>query len=301
MEKFSTSTSTSTPSVDNATGDKTQLFQLDERRQAMEEEANAIIDELTSSPPPTDDGNTVKPMGISTPLVDEEGYPRADVDVYRARHLRKRLNEFKFDHTLIKKKIEETMMQQINPKSDEEEKSRKKKKPKPKFDPLTGKWVVSSWDGNVVGVENGHLRRFDSIEKDQEGDIDELKQRAHHLCLDAKSGNNEEVDTTIRIPFAKIESVLANSPASDARLAVEDEICLFGTVDHSNHRGLKAMGDVVKRAFSDGTSIRVIVRRMGTVETTASSGDMGNLMTLSLTPKQWIGKGLVGCVFSPTI
>jgi hypothetical protein len=295
------SPSTVTPSADNATDDKTQLFQLDKRRQAMEEEANAIIDELTSSPPPTDDGKTVEPMGISTPLVDEEGYPRADVDVYRARHLRKRLNELKFDHTLIKKKIEETMMQQINSKNEEEEKARKKKKPKPKFDPQTGKWVVSSWDGNVVGVENGHLRRFDSIGKDQEGNIDELEQLAQHMLLDAKSGNNEEEDKTVRIPFAKIESVLANSPASDARLAVGDEICLFGTVDHSNHRGLKAMGDVVKRAFSDGTSIRVIVRRTGTVETTGCSDDMGNLMTLLLTPKQWIGKGLVGCVFSPTI
>ena len=110
----STTSTTSADSTNNATDDKTQLFQLDKRRHAMEEEASAIIDELTSSPPPTDDGKTVEPMGISTPLVDEEGYPRADVDVYRARHLRKRLNELKFDHVLIKKKIEETMMKQVS-------------------------------------------------------------------------------------------------------------------------------------------------------------------------------------------
>lgn len=98
----------------------------------------------------------------------------------------------------------------MNCKDEEEKQARKKKKPKPKFDPQMGKWVVSSWDGTVVGVENGHLRRFDSIGMEQEGDIDKLKRRAQHLLLDANSAisKNKEENPKVRIPFAKIENVL---------------------------------------------------------------------------------------------
>ena len=80
--------------------DSNDIHLLDKRRRNLEEESSAITDELTNSV----DGK--KPMGVTTPLVDEEGFPRADIDVYRARHLRKRLNEIRYDHSNIMKKIE---------------------------------------------------------------------------------------------------------------------------------------------------------------------------------------------------
>lgn len=88
--------------------DTSEIFDLNKKRETLEEEASAITDELTASI----DGK--EPMGISTPLVDAEGYPRADIDVYRARHLRKRLNEIKFDHSLLMKKIEEKFIQNVS-------------------------------------------------------------------------------------------------------------------------------------------------------------------------------------------
>jgi hypothetical protein len=84
------------------------IFDCDEKRKNLEAEASAITDELTKSI----DGK--EPMGVSTPLVDKEGYPRADIDVYRARHLRKRLNEIRFDHAAIMKKIEENVSQHVS-------------------------------------------------------------------------------------------------------------------------------------------------------------------------------------------
>ena len=81
---------------------------VDEKRKKLEEEASAITEELTASI----DGK--KPMGISTPLVDEEGYPRNDIDVYRARNLRKRLNEIRFDHAALMKDIEGSVYKNVS-------------------------------------------------------------------------------------------------------------------------------------------------------------------------------------------
>jgi hypothetical protein len=46
------------------------------------------------------------PIGINTPLVDSEGYPRSDIDVFRARTLRKRFIEIQNDHKAVQAKIE---------------------------------------------------------------------------------------------------------------------------------------------------------------------------------------------------
>ena len=61
------------------------LRKLDAERKSIEVEAAAIVDELMA---PGEGG--AEPIGIETPLVDREGYPRADIDVYRARMQRKR-------------------------------------------------------------------------------------------------------------------------------------------------------------------------------------------------------------------
>ena len=78
------------------------LAALDVKRKALENEADAIHAELMSEGP---DG--VPPMGIDTPLVDKDGYPRADIDVYRARTLRGRFKEIQTDHKALMKEIEQ--------------------------------------------------------------------------------------------------------------------------------------------------------------------------------------------------
>ncbi len=183
---------------------------------------------------------------------------------------------------------------------DEEMDSRKKKKPKPKYDPKSGKWGVSSWDGTVAGVENGHLRKFDDIGKEMENDSLSLVEDV------MKSSHNQQTEhestTQAMIPFAKIENVLTDSPASEAGMKVGDELSRFGTVDCTNHRGLRAMSDVVSRAYSDSASVTVVVMRK---KQPINDNDQVNVehpmqkITVKLTPKPWSGKGLVGCVFSP--
>jgi hypothetical protein len=82
------------------------LGTLDVQRKAMENEADVIYLELTTSP---EDG--IEPMGVDTPLVDPEGYPRADIDVYRARTLRNRFRILQTDHKEISQKLEGLLVQ----------------------------------------------------------------------------------------------------------------------------------------------------------------------------------------------
>jgi hypothetical protein len=83
-----------------------ELATLDVKRKSMEHEADAIFLELTTPP---DEG--VEPMGIDTPLVDQDGYPRGDIDIYRTRTLRRRFRTLKTDYKEITVKIESMLLQ----------------------------------------------------------------------------------------------------------------------------------------------------------------------------------------------
>ncbi|CAK4609276.1 hypothetical protein LEN26_014312 [Aphanomyces euteiches] len=74
--------------------------QLDKERAAIEAEIELIIEELNSGP---------NPIGLKGPLVDAEGFPRADIDVYNVRHKRHRFACLQTDLKWKMKEIEEVM------------------------------------------------------------------------------------------------------------------------------------------------------------------------------------------------
>ena len=47
-------------------------------------------------------------------------------------------------------------------------------------------------------------------------------------------------------PFARVNSVVAGSPADSAGLKANDEIRNFGYVDYGNHNGLRRVGECVQ-------------------------------------------------------
>ena len=77
---------------------------LDIQRKSLETEADAIFLELTSPP-----GEGIPPMGLDDPLVDKDGYPRGDIDIYRARTLRQRYHIIQNDHKELMKQTEELL------------------------------------------------------------------------------------------------------------------------------------------------------------------------------------------------
>lgn len=86
---------------------KQSLGRLDVQRKSLEMEGEAIISELTAKPE-SGDG---EPMGIDTPLIDSDGYPRGDIDVYRARDLRHRLATIRTDRKELMQQIESLLAQ----------------------------------------------------------------------------------------------------------------------------------------------------------------------------------------------
>jgi 26S proteasome regulatory subunit N4 len=80
------------------------LLGLMSERDGLEAEADAIHSELSSPGP-----NGEPPAGLKSPLVDAEGFPRGDIDLYRVSHLRNRLAIINTDHKSLMKTIEKTL------------------------------------------------------------------------------------------------------------------------------------------------------------------------------------------------
>ena len=275
------------------------LASLDAQRKALEAESEGIVSELTAEQP---DG--VPPMGVDTPLVDAEGYPRADIDVYRARTLRGRLAVIRTDHKNIMKRIEQGLNQMAmlrNPRKESEEQAelaaRIAPKPKPKYDPVTGKWVVMSWDGSVAGVKGGDKRSFHNLQGGSSTNTGSASASAARVPTEAMQGmqitegdghplgSDAGMEQVELVPFATVKSVAGGSPASEAGMKEGDLILSFGSVDHTNHRDLQAIGALVPMAAGAGESIRIVVQRQQTDRNTS----------LMLQPRPWSGRGLLGC------
>lgn len=94
-------------------------------------------------------------------------------------------------------------------------------------------------------------------------------------------------------PFATVANVHEDSPAEWAGLRSGDQVLFFGSADATNHRNLEAVKEIVARNI--GQAIRVVVRRRTTQDQTPWAAH-----ELSLTPQQWTGAGVLGCLLTPT-
>ncbi|RLN88584.1 hypothetical protein BBJ28_00004109 [Nothophytophthora sp. Chile5] len=194
-------------------------------QQALEAEITALVEELNSGP---------NAPGVRGALVDADGFPRGDIDVYRVRHVR---------HTLAML-FAARMAQQVPEKTE---------LPIPEA---------------VVDQD---------MEQKQPEDKEPI----------AVSAEDRE-----RPAFAVVESVQPDSPAAWAGLQPRDEVLSFGSANASNHRELAAIREIVQHNLNRG--IRVVVRRKQ-----QSSQQHSELQAMELTPQQWRGPGVLGCLLQP--
>jgi len=261
---------------------KSQLKKLDVQKQALESEAQAIVQELTS---PGENGEP--PMGIDTPLVDPEGYPRADVDVFRARTLRKRFLEIQTDHKALQRQIQEGLVQvnilqnpHVKSQDKEEKAARLAPKPKPTYDKAKGKWIVRNWDGSIAGQDQ--------------------RPAPPPTTASVPATASAPLSPDVLVPFAVIDAVAPESPASEAGLCDGDLITRFGPINYTNHRNLSALMDLVPEAAADQQPIEITFlrrRRMSEEQDMAHSVEAGVRVTrkVEIVPRPWGGRGLLGC------
>ncbi|XP_060049150.1 26S proteasome non-ATPase regulatory subunit 9 isoform X2 [Erinaceus europaeus] len=195
--------------------------ELIRRKEEIEEQIKANYDVLESVS-----------VGMSEPLVDCEGYPRADVDLYQVRTARHNIVCLQNDHKAVMKQVEEALHQL-------------------------------------------HARDKEKQARDMA--------EAHEEAMSHNLDQNENLGA--QRPFAKVNSVIPGSPASDAGLQVDDEIVAFGSVNTQNFQSLHNIGNVVQH--SEGKPLSVTVIRQG------------EKYQLRLVPTRWAGKGLLGCNILP--
>ena len=97
--------------------------------------------------------------------------------------------------------------------------------------------------------------------------------------------------STLEPPFAKVNSVVSNSPAEDAGLKPGDEVRRFGTANWTNHERLSQVAQIVQR--SEGRAIMVKVKRK-------EGAEPARELELRLVPRRnWGGRGMLGCHLVP--
>ncbi|ORZ31462.1 hypothetical protein BCR44DRAFT_56126 [Catenaria anguillulae PL171] len=211
-------------------------------RQAAIARAQALIrekDDLERTLKELNDILASHGVGMDDTLVDSDGFPRADVDIYAIRHARaeiiRKRNDLKDIYSSIAAALEAVHQAPLDP------------------DPLDPSASSSSSSSSKV----------EAVPSQPE-----------------------------LVPFARVNAVSPDSPAAEAGLIRGDLIVQFGSLDHSNHDGLKALPPLVASHENRALSIRL--RRPPTTPMSAEA-----IVTLTLTPKKWTGRGLLGCHIVP--
>ncbi|KAF1914218.1 hypothetical protein BDU57DRAFT_519085 [Ampelomyces quisqualis] len=126
---------------------------------------------------------------------------------------------------------------------------------------------------------------------------------AHHARMAEQAQNDpagasraqaalEAAPAPLEAPFARVNSVVAGSPAESAGLRVGDAITKFGWVDWTNHERLSRVAEAVSQ--NEGLPIAVKALRPST------SGGPAETVQMQLTPRRnWGGRGLLGCHLLP--
>jgi len=178
----------------------------------MENEIAEIVEALSAS----------NMGGTSGALVDQEGFPRADIDVHTTRTLRHRLACLNTDHTALMGQIERSLWSlHAATASDAPQRPRAPPPVQPSAQHSIGETGTADAP-MVTAMTNGH-------------------------------------DPSEAAPFALVDGVAPEGPAAQAGLQVGDLIVRFGSVHADNHDGLRSLARLTQR--SEGTSIPLLVLR----------------------------------------
>ncbi|KAI0125899.1 hypothetical protein BJ170DRAFT_583708 [Xylariales sp. AK1849] len=145
----------------------------------------------------------------------------------------------------------------------------------------------------IIHLRNDYKDLMNTIEKHLHQHFASL-QDADEVASSSTSGAGmmgDSIPQTLDEAFAKVNSVVPNSPADSAGLKAGDEIRNFGYVNKANHDGLKKVAECVQG--NEGQIILVKVSRR------AEATERQELQ-LTLTPRQnWGGRGMLGCHILP--
>jgi 26S proteasome non-ATPase regulatory subunit 9 len=179
---------------------------------------------------------------------------------------------------------------------------------------LADQRTVRTTRARIIRLKNDYKEVMALIEKGL---------HAHHARMAEQAQNNPAAASNVHTglapapapleaPFAKVNSVVAGSPAEEAGLRVGDTITKFGWVDWTNHERLSRVAEAV--AQNEGVSEYVLVKTCWglyhansaqlpiAVKTLRPStpGGPAETVQMQLTPRRnWGGRGMLGCHLLP--
>jgi len=141
-------------------------------------------------------------------------------------------------------------------------------------------------DIDIYAVRNARIRIIE-LRNDLAAVMNALALALQSVYDPALAPAESSQPSTSGKPFAKVEGVSPGSPAAEAGLQREDLVIKFGSLTQQSFSSssLKPLVEVV--AAHENRSIPLKVLRSG------------QLVFLSLTPKSWGGRGLLGCHIVP--
>jgi 26S proteasome non-ATPase regulatory subunit 9 len=154
------------------------------------------------------------------------------------------------------------------------------------------------------GLHEHHARMAEQAQTDPEG-----ARRAQSAF--------EAAPAALEAPFAKVNSVVAGSPAETAGLKVGDTITKFGWVDWTNHERLSRVAEAVSQ--NEGVSASLVSRSPNQLYEyyrqhansaqlpiavkalrPSTSGGPAETVQMTLIPtRNWGGRGMLGCHLLP--
>ena len=130
------------------------------------------------------------------------------------------------------------------------------------------------------------------------------------------SGDGSGTSDAPQPPFAKVDGIAKESPAEDSGMQVGDLVTQFGYLHAQNNERLRAMSILVPEVAGEGGAIQLVVlrrRRRSSSSSSSSSSSAGQpgddtdyedetkweKLALSLRPRPFSGRGLLGCHIIP--
>ncbi|KAK4519172.1 mitogen activated protein kinase 2 [Mucor velutinosus] len=189
------------------------------RKDKLEQELRELEDVLISAG-----------VGMDTPLVDNAGFPRSEIDVHTIRTSRNMIHRLRNDHRDIMSEIEATLhrIHQLKKASDEA-------------------GTTTSAPTSTSSTSSTNATTSDSI-----GNIS-----------DATRSDERP------IPFAVVNAVAPDSPAYNSGLRRNDQVVQFGGIHAGNHSRLQALNTLISHSenqtltlsvLRDGISLQMLIR-----------------------------------------
>ena len=273
-------------------GGMEELAALQAQREALELEAEAIGSELLAPGP---DGAPC--AGIKDPLVDKEGFPRGDVDIYRVRTIRGRLACINTDHKALMKRLTRLTHS---------------------LHAAAGVTAVQAGEGTETKAEAQEAAQEVPVQAETETELTD-EQRQQELLIQHAA----------RPAFATIDQILPGSPAVQAALVDGDLLVAFGTafvgMGMSPSSGAEAEAGVAERAAALAAVPQVVRLAHGVcgpislvVRTASADAAEGHFVGMGMSPSSgaeaegqrvlavrtllpavWSGRGLLGLHLTP--